>query len=69
MTWIKLDDQIADHPKIVKAGPLASWLYICGLTYCARFLTDGFIPQEQVRRLADVKNVHELTQKLIAVGL
>ncbi len=69
MTWVKLDDQFADHPKVLMAGPLASWLYVCGLTYCSRLLTDGFIPTAQVRRLADVDNAQELANKLVEVGL
>ena len=44
MSWIKIDDQFADHPKVLQAGPLASWLYVCGLTYSGRYLTDGWVP-------------------------
>lgn len=69
MAWVKLDDQFADHPKVIQAGPLAGWLYICGLTYCSRLLTDGFIPSGQVRRLADLKNADALAQRLVQVGL
>lgn len=69
MAWVKLDDQFADHPKVIEAGPLAAWLYVCGLTYCSRLLTDGFIPGAQVRRLADVKAPETLAQRLVAVGL
>jgi hypothetical protein len=54
MTWVKIDDGFADHPKVIEAGPMASWLFLCGLTYCSRQLTDGFIPAGQLRRLADV---------------
>lgn len=69
MAWVKLDDQFADHPKVTEAGPLAAWLYICGLTYCSRLLTDGFIPAAQVRRLADVKSPDALAHRLVTVGL
>lgn len=69
MAWVKLDDQFADHPKIIKAGPLAGWLYICGLTYCGRYLTDGYIPRGQVRKLADVDDATALADRLVAVGL
>lgn len=69
MTWVKLDDQFADHPKIVQAGPAASWLYICGLTYAARLRTDGFIPEAQVRRLADVDEPERCAAVLVEVGL
>jgi hypothetical protein len=69
MPWVRIDDQFADHPKIVAAGPLASWLYICGLTYASRLLTDGFIPAGQVRKLADVSNAQKLADSLVRVGL
>ena len=57
MSWVKIDDHFSDHPKVVQAGPEAAWLYICGLCYCAKYLTDGFIPKRQVKRLADVDDV------------
>lgn len=69
MSWVRLDDQFTDHPKIVQAGPLAGWLYICGLTYANRYLTDGRIPAAQVRRLADVDGADELAARLVAAGL
>jgi hypothetical protein len=49
--WVKLDDHFADHPKIVAVGPLAGWLFVAGLCYANRLLTDGFIPENQVDRL------------------
>jgi hypothetical protein len=57
MTWIKLDDQFTDHPKVVQAGPLAGWLHVCGLVYCGRYLTDGFVPTGMIRRLADFTGI------------
>ena len=69
MAWVKIDDQFTDHPKIVAVGPLAAWMYVCGLTYCGRYLTDGWIPRGQIRKLADVDNPSELVAKLVASGL
>jgi hypothetical protein len=42
---------------------------VCGLTYCARLLTDGFIPTGQVRKLADLDRALDLAQILVGVGL
>jgi hypothetical protein len=67
--WSKIDDGFSDHPKVIEAGPLAGWLFVCGLCYCAKFLTDGFIPAAKVRRLADVDNAADLAARLVAVGL
>ena len=57
MTWVKLDDQFPDHPKVVEAGPLAAWLHVCAIAYCNRQLTDGFIPESIAYRLADYKGI------------
>lgn len=44
-------DDFPHHPKILKAGPLAGWLWACGLAYANCYATDGFIPAEMVLRL------------------
>lgn len=69
MTWLRLDDQIADHPKFITAGPQAAWLWLCGLAYASRYLTDGFVPSVQVARLGSVKGALKLAERLVAVGL
>lgn len=69
MSWVRLDDQFADHPKVTTAGPLAGWLYVCGLLYAARYLTDGFIPTAHVARLAALPRPRQLAERLVQVGL
>ena len=69
MAWVRLADDFADHPKIVAAGPLAGWLWLCGIAYCNRYLTDGFVPAAQVRRLADVDDPAALAVRLVDAGL
>ena len=69
MAWVRIDDQLSDHPKIVAAGPDAAWLFIAGLCYAARYLTDGFIPDAQVRRLSDVKSPTSAAERLVSNGL
>ena len=69
MSWIKIDDQFADHPKIVAAGPLAGWLNVCALCYCGRYLTDGFVSSRQVRKLIDVDDITPLVTALVTNGL
>ncbi len=44
MPWIKVDDHFNEHPKLAAAGPLAWAMWLAGLAYCNRNLTDGFIP-------------------------
>ena len=76
MPWIKVDNQLPDNPKIVSVGPIAAWLYVCGLCYCDRLLTDGFIPVEKLEQLVphtQDRAIHEsplrLADLLCDVGL
>src|SRR6266702_3713986 len=54
MSWLRIDDHFADHPKLLRAGPIAGWLHLAGLCYSARHLTDGFLPIEAVGTLVRV---------------
>lgn len=69
MAWVRLDDGFPDHPKVVRAGDLAAWLYVCGLTYANRQGTDGFIPAAIVPRLTGLKNPLALANRLVEAGL
>jgi len=69
MTWVRLADDFADHPKLAEAGPLAGWLWVCGLAYANKHLTDGYLPTAAVRRLADVEDPFRLAARLVASGL
>ncbi len=76
MAWVKIDDHFPDHPKVVSAGPLGAWLYVAGLCYCNRLLTDGFIPWSQVDRLSPHREDQDmrdspgkLAMKLCGLGL
>lgn len=44
MVWVRLDDHFDQNPKIAAVGPLGIALWVTGLAYCNRNLTDGFIP-------------------------
>jgi len=69
MPWVRLDDGYPEHPKVDQVGPLAAWLNVCAWAYCARNLTDGFVPADRVNRLANVKQPAQLAQKLVAARL
>ena len=43
MTWVRTDDNAPLHPKQIKAGPVACWLWIAGIAHCNRHATDGMI--------------------------
>jgi hypothetical protein len=51
MTWARLDDNFPHHPKVVAAGPIAALIQVRAICYCARHLTDGFLPDAVVPEL------------------
>ncbi len=57
MTWVKIDDGFADHPKLAGVGPLGMAMQVAALCYCNRKLTDGFVPAGIVNTLIDVSTV------------
>jgi hypothetical protein len=50
MSWVKLDDNFPDHPKVALLPLRARWVFIQGLCYAARYLTDGLIPEQVANR-------------------
>lgn len=44
MTWFKVDDNLAFHPKVLAAGNAAMGLWVRAGSWCAQQLTDGFVP-------------------------
>lgn len=68
MAWVRIDDQAPWHPKMLRAGESACWLWACGLAYCSAHLTDGEIPEAAITTMG-VKRPAEAAAKLVAVGL
>jgi hypothetical protein len=69
MTWVRIDDSFPEHPKVLAAGDSAAWLYVAGICYSGRLLTDGFIPKEQVNRLTGISSPKKEVAALVAVQL
>lgn len=65
MTWGKIDDGLALHPKVMQAGNEAMGLWVRALSYSCQQLTDGFIPDEIVSVLSGKK----IAKKLVDSGL
>lgn len=57
MAWVRLSDDFYDHPKFDKAGALGVALFVSGLAWANRNLTDGFIPRRAALRLLDFEDV------------
>lgn len=65
MSWIKLDDALPSNRKIKDLSDRAFRLYVYGLCYCGRDLTDGVIDKDDERIIratarASAKHVQEL---------
>lgn len=46
MPWFKVDDNLALHPKVLKAGNAAMGLWVRAGAWSSSQLTDGYIPAE-----------------------
>ncbi len=51
MSWAKLDDAFADHPKVVGLSDAAFRLHVTAILYAARYETDGEIPGGVLARM------------------
>ena len=68
-TWVKVYDTLRGHPKSLKAGDRAMWLYVCGLSYANEQETDGFIDRAALPAVAPgVKAPEKLAETLVSVG-
>ena len=57
MSWVKLDDALFSHPKVLRAGNEATGAWIRMLAYCAAYLTDGVIDADTALSLAGRQKV------------
>ncbi len=66
MTWFRLEDSFFENPKIAALSDAAQLSYLKGALYCARELTDGFIPLRKAKQFATPKSIKELVPDLWA---
>lgn len=70
MSWVRLDDGFWTNPKVLAAQPLSRGLYLAGLCYSARELTDGVVPKAAIPLLlAQVGATKKAPADLVACGL
>ena len=71
MSWFPLEETITDHPKILQAGHKGFALYVAGLCYASKHLTNGFIPMTVVSLLLpDLRaQVAKVAAGLVNAGL
>lgn len=53
MPWFKVDDALATHDKVLKAGNAAMGLWVRAGAWCAQHLTDGHVPHHAVKLLGN----------------
>lgn len=51
MTWFRVDDNLAFHPKVLAAGNAAMGLWVRAGSWAAQQLTDGHVPDAMVATL------------------
>jgi hypothetical protein len=69
MPWGRIDDGLYDHPKLDALGRdrlACIGLHMLAISWSNRFLTDGFVPAERVRRLGGTAR---LAGRLVYAGL
>jgi hypothetical protein len=66
MTWFKVDDGFAFHPKAIMAGNAALGLWVRAGAWCGANLTDGALPRHMIGTFGAQKRDAD---KLCSVGL
>lgn len=64
MAWIRIDDQMPDHPKVEPLSDAAFRWIFRGLSYANRFLTDGVLPKTFLQRVPDA-----VREELVTAGI
>jgi hypothetical protein len=68
-TWVKLYVEVTEHPKCVGLSDAGWTMWVHGLAYAGRNLTDGAIPDGMIGRLCGTKNPRKAADELVAAGL
>lgn len=66
MPWFKVDDGFHGHPKVMDLSLEAVGLWSLAGSWCAKYLTDGFVPERTIRRLGGGP---DLASELYTAGL
>jgi hypothetical protein len=62
MPWFNVDDGFAFHRKTVRAGNAAAGLWVRAGSWCAKELTDGFVPDHMVPTMGTAKQAERLVE-------
>ena len=60
MSWVRFDDAMADHPKVIGLSDAAFRLWIRAVCWSNRYQTDGVLPRDLVRELGTMRAAGQL---------
>lgn len=69
MTWARFDDSFGDDPTMLRLPRGVRLLYVEGIVWCCRHLTDGLLERHVLRRVTDEPDVEAAAALLVEVGL
>lgn len=71
MAWVRIDDQAPRNAKLLKAGPAAAWMWVCGIAHCQSHLSEGFIAEIAIPMIGvkGHERSHKLAAALVTCGL
>ncbi|MEU8275709.1 hypothetical protein ACFYOK_10790 [Microbispora bryophytorum] len=70
MVWLRFDDQFPIHRKVSRLSDAAFRLHVSALFWCARNLTDGVVPEEDLDDVcARVRTPERFVTELVKRGL
>lgn len=62
MTWVRIDDRVLSHPKIIAVPPRTRWTWVAGLIWSSQHRTDGVLPAAVLHTLdANRRDARALT--------
>ncbi len=56
MSWLRIDDGFAAHPKVTALNLRDRWTWMAVLCYCARYRTDGWLPPNIGEHIGGARN-------------
>jgi hypothetical protein len=65
MPWFKVDDNLAFHQKVLRAGNGAMGLWVRAGSWCAQQLSDGFVPTDIARTLGSRAEAKKLVDSTL----
>lgn len=69
MTWVKLDDNALDDPRLLNLARGEVLMALEGLAYSNRYLLDGRLPREALRKITTEPDLEAAAAHLVAAGI